>query len=86
MFYQLPNGKVIEISVEHYLDLTDEDMQFLMCLDAGDRIEDPFFGTAMGSNIPLHVIKEIAEQDMKDAELEDIEELDESVDFTADDE
>lgn len=84
MFYQLPNGKVVEISVEHYLDLTDEDIQFLMCLDAGDTIEDPFFGTAMSNNISLKVIKEIAEKDMKEEEedLDDFDDIDDSVDFT----
>lgn len=78
MLYQLPNGKVVEMSVEQFLDLTDEDFQFLMCLNAGDVIENPFFGTAMGSNIPMTVIQEIAEQDMS----EEIEEIDESIDFS----
>ena len=63
------------MSVEQYLELTDEDFQFLMCLNAGDMVEDPFFGTAMGSNIPMAVIKEIAEEDMQN-------EMDESMDFT----
>lgn len=78
MLYQLPNGKVVEMSVEQFLDLTDEDFQFLMCLNAGDVVEDPFFGTAMGSNIPMTVIQEIAEQDMS----EEIEDIDESIDFS----
>lgn len=78
MFYQLPNGKVVEMSVEQFLELTDEDFQLLMCLDAGDVVEDPFFGTAMGSNIPMTVIKEIAEQDM-------LEDIDESIDFSEED-
>jgi hypothetical protein len=78
MFYQLPNNKVVEMSVEQFLELTDEDFQLLMCLDAGDMVEDPFFGTAMGSNIPMTVIKEIAEQDM-------LEDIDESIDFSDED-
>ena len=78
MLYQLSNGKVVEMSVEQFLELTDEDFQFLMCLDAGDVVEDPFFGTAMGSNIPMTVIKEIAEQDMLD-------DVDESIDFSEED-
>ena len=78
MFYQLPNGKVVEMSVEQFLELTDEDFQLLMCLDAGDMVEDPFFGTAMGSNIPMTVIKEISEQDM-------LEDIDESIDFSDED-
>jgi hypothetical protein len=78
MLYQLPNGKAVEMSVEQFLDLTDEDFQFLMCLNAGDVVEDPFFGTAMGSNIPMTIIQEIAEQDMS----EEIEDIDESIDFS----
>lgn len=78
MFYQLPNGKVVEMSVEQFLELADEDFQLLMCLDAGDMVEDPFFGTAMGSNIPMTVIKEIAEQDI-------LEDIDESIDFSDED-
>jgi hypothetical protein len=81
MLYQLPNGKVVEMSVEQFLELTDEDFQFLMCLDAGDVVEDPFFGTAMGSNIPMTMIKEIAEQDM----IDEIEEIDDSIDFSEED-
>lgn len=77
MLYQLPNGKVVELSVEQFLELTDEDFQLLMCLDAGDSIEDPFFGTAMGSKFPMAKIKKIAEKDM-----EDDEEIDTSVDYT----
>ena len=34
MLYQLPNGKVIHLTVEQYLDLTDLDIQHLIALDA----------------------------------------------------
>jgi len=36
MLYQLPNGKVINISVEQYLDLTDQDIQDLIAGNYGD--------------------------------------------------
>lgn len=64
MLYQLPNGKVIEMSVEQYLELTDEDFEYLMCINAGEMIEDPFFGTAVNKKLSLQEIKEIALKDM----------------------
>ena len=50
MQYQLPNGKVVHLSVEEYLDLTDEDIQYLMSIDYGEHIRDPFNGSAVENN------------------------------------
>ena len=50
MIYQLPNGKVVYITLEEYLDLTDEDIQYLMALDFGEHIRDPFSGSAVKKN------------------------------------
>jgi hypothetical protein len=50
MLYQLPNGKVVNLSVEEYLDLTDEDIQYLMSIDFGDHIINPFTGSAVENN------------------------------------
>lgn len=36
MLYQLPNGKVINISLDDYLNLTDEDIQALVALNYGE--------------------------------------------------
>ena len=47
MNYQLPNGKVIYISIEEYLSLTDEDIQHLIALDYGDTVNNPFSGSAV---------------------------------------
>ena len=48
--YQLPNGKVVHLSIEEYLDLTDEDIQYLMSIDYGEHIRDPFTGSAVENN------------------------------------
>jgi hypothetical protein len=48
--YQLPNGKVVHLSIEEYLDLTDEDVQYLMSIDYGEHIRDPFSGSAVSKN------------------------------------
>ena len=50
MQYQLPNGKVVHLSVEEFLDLTDEDIQYLMSIDYGEHIRDPFTGSAVEKN------------------------------------
>ena len=50
MIYQLPNGKVIHITIEEYLEITDLDIQYLMSLDFGEHIVDPFTGSAVQSN------------------------------------
>ena len=50
MHYQLPNGKVIFLTIEQYLDLTDEDEQYLMSLDAGEYAANPFTDSAVVEN------------------------------------
>jgi hypothetical protein len=50
MYYQLQNGKVVKLSIEEYLELTDLDVQFLMSIDYGDHIADPFHGSAVETN------------------------------------
>lgn len=50
MLYQLPNGKVVQLSIEEYLALTDLDIQFLVSIDYGEHIIDPFTGSAVENN------------------------------------
>jgi hypothetical protein len=50
MQYQLPNGKVVHLTTEEFLDLTDEDIQYLMSIDYGEHIRDPFTGSAISNN------------------------------------
>lgn len=47
MIYQLPNGKVIYLSTEDYLSLTDKDIQYLMSMNAGDYPRSPWEGSAI---------------------------------------
>ena len=35
MLYNLPNGKTIYLTIEQYLNLTDDDIQYLMSINAG---------------------------------------------------
>lgn len=47
MYYQLQNGKVVYLSIDEYLELTDLDIQYLMSIDYGEFIVDPFTGSAV---------------------------------------
>lgn len=47
MYYQLPTGKVIQISVEEFLKLTDKDLQFFISCNAGEYISNPFSGSSL---------------------------------------
>lgn len=47
MLYQLPNGKVIEISTEQYFEMSDEELEYLIAYNYGDVIEDPWFGSVV---------------------------------------
>ena len=50
MLYQLPNGKTIYLSIDEFLNLTDNDVQYLMASNSGESITSPFFGSAMKKN------------------------------------
>jgi len=48
MIYQLPNGKIINITIEQYLDMTDADIQYLMSIDFGEHTpRNPFHGSVI---------------------------------------
>ena len=42
MLYQLPNGKCIEISIEQYLRMTDEELNMYVAYGYGEEVNDPF--------------------------------------------
>lgn len=50
MYFQLPTGKTIYLTIEEYLDLTDADIQYLVSINCGDSILDPFKGSAVEKN------------------------------------
>lgn len=42
MLYQLPNGKCIELSLEQYLRMSDEELNMYVAYNIGEEINDPF--------------------------------------------
>lgn len=47
MLYQLPNGKVIEISTEQFVEMSDEELEYLIAYNYGDVLENPWFGSIL---------------------------------------
>ena len=47
MLYQLPNGRVIEMSTEQYFAMSDEELEYLIAYNSGDLLEDPWFGSML---------------------------------------
>jgi hypothetical protein len=68
MLYQLPNGKVIEISTEQYFEMTDEELEYLIAYNYGEVQENPWFGSVLNKqdksdDIVLPEITEISDDD-----------------------
>lgn len=49
MYFQLPSGKTIDISFEQFLEMTDEDIEYLIAYNHGNVIEQPFHGSSLSS-------------------------------------
>ncbi len=50
MIYQLPNGKIIRLSIEEYLEITDEDILYLISIDYGESSINPWSGSVLPDN------------------------------------
>jgi hypothetical protein len=59
MLYQLPNGKVIEISTEQYVEMSDEEFEYLIAYNYGDTVEDPWFGSVLSKREPIVFTEEV---------------------------
>lgn len=49
MFYQLTNGRVIEISTEQYFEMGDEEFEYLVAYNYGDIFENPWTGSVLNN-------------------------------------
>ena len=56
MFYQLPNGKVVEISTEQYFEMSDEDFEYLIAYNHGEMQENPWYGSILSKHDRAHDI------------------------------
>jgi len=78
MIYQLPNGKCIEISTEQFIEMSDEELEYLIAYNYGDVVENPWHGSIL--NRPSSVIDD--EYILPD--ITDIPEIDKLMDLDAD--
>jgi hypothetical protein len=69
MIYQMPNGKIIEMSTEQFCDMTDDDFQDLMANNYGEEVEDPWFGSVLTSTKSYPDIPDI--EDLTQLSFED---------------
>tara|TARA_R110000868_G_scaffold26739_1_gene102697 strand:- start:192 stop:431 length:240 start_codon:yes stop_codon:yes gene_type:complete len=47
MIISLPNGKTIEVSLEVYLRMTDDDFEYLMSINYGEEFINPFIASVL---------------------------------------
>lgn len=80
MIINLPNGKSIEVPLEVYLRMTDEDFEYLMSVNWGDEILNPF-----QSSVLLYGEAGDEEEELEelDEDLEDPDSLDKLRDLDA---
>ena len=78
MIYQLPNGKCIEISTEQFIEMSDEELEYLIAYNYGDVVENPWHGSIL--NRPSSVI----DDDFILPDITDIPEIDKLMDLDAD--
>lgn len=85
MFYQLPNGKVIEITVDQYFEMSDEELEYLIAYNYGEHQENPWFGSVLNKqehsdeDISIEIVVEISQI----SNIEKINDLD--IDYDVDD-
>lgn len=84
MLYQLPNGKVIFITIEQYLELTDEDIQFMMSVDYGEHASNPFTDSAVVQNKKekYYDFDYLSDDESNDNVISDDEPFDDIIDLT----
>lgn len=47
MYYQLPNGKTIWLDISDILNLSQEDIQYLISINSGEYVNSPFRYSAL---------------------------------------
>ncbi len=88
MLYQLKNGKTIEISLEHYLQLNDEELEQYLAFNMGSEIEDPFAISVLkyGPITSKEIYGDFDEEEIEDLMVIDLEEKLMDKDFYNEDE
>lgn len=74
MIYQLPNGRIIELSVEQFLQLDDTDVKDLNGISSSYSLEcnNPFYNLYAGSNKEKQLAEELESDEEFEADLFDV--------------
>jgi hypothetical protein len=85
-YYQLSNGKTIYLTIDQYLDLTDEDIQYMISVDYGDQILNPFADSAVVENVKekYYDFDYLPDDESDDNSVSDDEPFDDIVDLSLD--
>lgn len=76
MFYQLPNGRVIEMTTEQFVEMSDEELEYLIAYNYGDVLENPWLGSVLSKH-DISIIEDIELPDITDiTQIEKLEDLD----------
>lgn len=65
LIYQLPNGKCIRLTVEEYLDLTEEDIKYIESLDFGESAVNPWLDSPLSKKGKSYDVEDYEENDLK---------------------
>lgn len=77
MLYQLPNGRSVELSLEKFLKMTDQDLKDLGTFNDGETVNDPFalsvlrYGSTCVDDDIDDIEEDEIEQDLTDINPED---------------
>jgi hypothetical protein len=72
MIYQLPNGKSIEMSIEQYLRMSDDELKNMVAYNFGEEFNDPFIFSVLRHGPAKEDIEEELEDDFSEEEIEDL--------------
>jgi len=72
MIYQLPNGKSIEMSIEQYLRMSDDELKNMVAYNFGEEFNDPFIFSVLRHGPAREDIEEELDDDFSEEEIEDL--------------
>jgi hypothetical protein len=89
MIYSLPNGKVIELSIEQFLRMTDDDVQHMIARNMGDEYADPFQDSVLSDlsddEMDRIILSELDDEDLDFDTTPDLTEISDSEKFCDED-
>jgi predicted transcriptional regulator len=68
VYYQLPNGKTVWLDISDVLNLTDQDIQYLLSINYGEYIHSPFQNSAINGHQIIDSVKTSEELEEKDVD------------------